>query len=90
MQRSGAGRQVVGELGLAHEQDFVFHPLDGLSDIANRNGETFGLENLKSIVADNLKLPNAILIPTIINAINKFTGDAPNPDDITVLTVGLT
>lgn len=89
-------------LGLANDYNYQNHEsklekgdtillyTDGLSDIANRNGETFGLENLKSIVADNLKLPDAILIQTIINAIKKFTGDAPSPDDITVLTIGLT
>jgi sigma-B regulation protein RsbU (phosphoserine phosphatase) len=88
-------------LGLANDYNYQNHEsklekgdtillyTDGLSDIANRNGETFGLENLKSIVSDNLKLPNITLIQTIINAINKFTGDAPSPDDITVLAIGL-
>ncbi|MBM3240106.1 response regulator [Candidatus Poribacteria bacterium] len=89
-------------LGLASDYNYQNHEsklekgdtillyTDGLSDIANRNGETFGLDHLKAIVADNLKLPNITLIQTIINAINKFTGDAPSPDDITVLAIGLT
>ncbi|HIE29288.1 TPA: response regulator [Candidatus Poribacteria bacterium] len=69
--------------------DTILLYTDGLSDIANQNGELFGLENLKSIVADNLKLQNTILIQTILNAIDAFTGNAPKPDDITVLAIGL-
>ncbi|MFQ6040014.1 MAG: PP2C family protein-serine/threonine phosphatase [Candidatus Poribacteria bacterium] len=69
--------------------DTILLYTDGLSDIANRNGEIFGFDNLKSIVADNLKLQNTILIQTILNAIDAFTGNAPKPDDITVLAIGL-
>jgi len=75
--------------------DTILLYTDGLSDIANQNCEVFGLGNLKSILtamlkkADNSKLQNATLIQTILNAIDKFTGNAPKPDDITVLAVGL-
>jgi sigma-B regulation protein RsbU (phosphoserine phosphatase) len=69
--------------------DTILLYTDGLSDIANQNGEIFGLDNLKAVVADNLKLQNAILIQTLLNAIDSFTGNASKPDDITVLAIGL-
>ena len=69
--------------------DTIFLYTDGLSDIANQNGEVFGLDNLKSVLVDNLKLQDVNLIQTVINTIDKFTGNAPKPDDITVLAVGL-
>jgi len=97
--------QLVRESGLAlglagdynyqnHESklergDTILLYTDGLSDITNQNGKVFGLENLKSVVTDNLKLQNATLIQTILSAIDKFTGNAPNSDDITVLAIGL-
>jgi sigma-B regulation protein RsbU (phosphoserine phosphatase) len=71
--------------------DTVLLYTDGLSDISNKNGEVFGLENLKSVVNDILKkkdsskLQNIELIQEILNSVNKFTGNAPNPDDMTVL-----
>lgn len=86
-------------LGLASDYDYQNHEeklesedtillyTDGLSDISNRNGEVFGFESLKAVVANNLKLQNATLIQTILDAIDKFTGNAPE-DDITVLTIG--
>jgi len=71
--------------------DTIFLYTDGLFDVKNQNGKVFGLENLKSIVANNLKLKNTILIQTIVDTIREFTGNInTNPDDITVLTVGLT
>ena len=71
--------------------DTIFLYTDGLFDVKNQNGKVFGLENLKSIVANNLKLKNILLIQTIVDTIREFTGDInTNPDDITVLTVGLT
>jgi len=71
--------------------DTIFLYTDGLFDVKNQNGKVFGLENLKSIVANNLKLKNILLIQTIVDTIREFTGDIDtNPDDITVLTVGLT
>jgi len=97
-------RELVEESGLAlglaadydyrnHEEkleigDTIFLYTDGLSDISNQNGEVFGLDNLKSVVANNLKLQSATLIQTILNAIDRFTGSTPE-DDITVLTIGL-
>lgn len=71
--------------------DTIFLYTDGLFDVKNQNGKVFGLENLKSIVTNNLKLKNILLIQTIVDTIREFTGNIDtNPDDITVLTVGLT
>lgn len=73
--------------------DTILLYTDGLSDITNQSGEIFGLDNLKSVVnsilkkANNSELQNANFIKEILNAIEKFTGNAPNPDDITVLQV---
>jgi len=65
-------------------------------DIENGNGGIFGLENLKAAVYSMLKesdrsiLQNVNIIQTILNTIDKFTGNALKPpDDMTVLTVGL-
>jgi sigma-B regulation protein RsbU (phosphoserine phosphatase) len=70
--------------------DTIFLYTDGLFDVKNRNGEIFGLENLKSIVENNLNLRNILLIQTIVDAIKEFTGNGDTtPDDITVLAVGL-
>jgi sigma-B regulation protein RsbU (phosphoserine phosphatase) len=89
-------------LGLANDYNYQNHKgklekgdtillyTDGLFDVKNQNDEVFGLENLKSVVTDNLKLKNTFLIEKIVNAINKFTGsNDTNPDDITVLAIGL-
>lgn len=76
------------------EGDTLLLYTDGLCDIANQNCEIFGLENLKSVVNTVLKktdskLQNANLIQSILNAVEKFTGNMNKPDDITVLAIGL-
>jgi len=77
--------------GQMERGDTIFLYTDGLFDVKNQDGEVFGLENLKSMVADNLKLNNTFLIQTIVDAINEYTGNGDaNPDDITVLSIGLT
>ncbi len=65
--------------------DKIFQYTDGVTEATNANNELFGMDRLTNILGENSALPPAELLPKIKEDIDKFVGEAPQFDDITML-----
>ena len=65
--------------------DKIFQYTDGVTEATNVNNELYGMDRLGAIL-NQMKngTPNEIL-PAVKNDIDKFVGEAPQFDDITML-----
>ena len=77
-------RYKCGELRL-DVGDKIFQYTDGVTEATNANNELFGMDRLTDILGENSALPPAELLPKIKEYIDKFVGEAPQFDDITML-----
>jgi serine phosphatase RsbU (regulator of sigma subunit) len=60
---------------------------DGVGDAQNDAGEEFGDERLLEIVRASMELPCDAIVNRVFDAIDRFAGDAPQFDDITILVL---
>jgi sigma-B regulation protein RsbU (phosphoserine phosphatase) len=60
---------------------------DGVTDATNRMAEPFGLERLTSVVRDHRDHPAAVVVGSVIAAVEDHAGGTPQLDDITVVVV---
>ncbi len=65
--------------------DRIFQYTDGVTEAANRANELYGMERLTEILRRHSKLPPAQLLPKVKEDIDRFVGEAPQFDDITML-----
>ena len=65
--------------------DKVFQYTDGVTEATNLNNELYGMDRLKKALDANVDKPMKELLPAIKADIDKFVGDAPQFDDITML-----
>ncbi len=65
--------------------DKIFQYTDGVTEATNANNELYGMDRLKDILGENSALPPAELLPKIKEDIDRFVGEAPQFDDITML-----
>jgi serine phosphatase RsbU (regulator of sigma subunit) len=83
----GAG-QLYDETDVRVEQgDWVVLYSDGVPDAQNGDGEEFGEERLLRIVSEHNGGTASALVERVFAAIDRFVGDAPQFDDITMLIV---
>ncbi len=73
-----------GDLYLNHG-DRVFQYTDGVTEATNSNNELYGMERLEKALNENCDKAVTELLPAIKADIDKFVGDAPQFDDITML-----
>lgn len=65
--------------------DKIFQYTDGVTEATNSHNELYGEKRLEAVLAENSdKTPQAIL-PAVREDIDKFVGNAPQFDDITML-----
>lgn len=62
---------------------------DGLPEAANERGELYGSERLMAMLRHNAHLPGEDLLRAIRDDVRRFTGRAPQSDDITMLAARL-
>ncbi|MCM1046032.1 MAG: PP2C family protein-serine/threonine phosphatase [Candidatus Gastranaerophilales bacterium] len=67
--------------------DKIFQYTDGVTEATNAAHELYGMKRLTDILVQNTDKPPAELLPAIKADIDRFTGDAPQFDDITMLCV---
>jgi len=67
--------------------DIIFSFTDGIYEVADAQGNMFGLARLQKLVADNAHLIPRDLIQRIITETEDFMGTARRPDDLCVVTV---
>lgn len=60
---------------------------DGLSEARNREGQEFGLENIKNTILKNAKLSSDNLLEKIKDDLFEFSCRAPQHDDVTVIVL---
>ncbi len=60
---------------------------DGVADAQNEHGEEFGDERVIEIVRAAMDRSSDAIVTRIFEAIDRFAGDAPQFDDITILVV---
>lgn len=77
-------RYKCGEMQL-NVGDKLFQYTDGVTEATDKNGELYGMERLTKILGENAALPPAALLPEVKADIDRFVGDAPQFDDITML-----
>ncbi len=77
-------RYRVNELTL-HQGDRLFLYTDGVPEATNAENELYGENRLLSFMNKNLALDPTKLLPKLKKDIDKFVGDAPQFDDITML-----
>lgn len=73
-----------GELEL-EPGDKIFQYTDGVTEATNANNELYGMDRLTEILSENSALAPTELLPVIKNDIDRFVGEAPQFDDITML-----
>ena len=74
----------MGELDLA-PGDKIFQYTDGVTEATNSNNELYGMDRLKAALDANSSKKVNDLLPAIKDDIDKFVGEAPQFDDITML-----
>ena len=65
--------------------DKLFQYTDGVTEATNANNELYGMQRLTSVLSANAKLSAQELLPAVRADIDRFVGDAPQFDDITML-----
>lgn len=65
--------------------DKIFQYTDGVTEATNARNELYGMDRLTAILGGNSALPPAELLPVIKKDIDRFVGEAPQFDDITML-----
>lgn len=77
-------RYQCGEMRL-EVGDKIFQYTDGVTEAANAQKELYGMNRLTAILGENSALPPDELLPFIKRDIDRFVGEAPQFDDITML-----
>ena len=77
-----------GEMYL-EKGDKIFQYTDGVTEATNKNNELYGMDRLKNALDANKDLSMSELLPAIKADIDKFVGEAPQFDDITMLGLEL-
>jgi len=62
---------------------------DGITETRNAAGELFGAERVRQVVRANASRPAAVIQAAVIEAVQRFRGEAPQEDDITLVVVKL-
>lgn len=69
--------------------DMILLYTDGVTEATNGEGELYGEDRLISIVNQNITKNTEQLISVVKNGVDSFVGDAPQFDDITMLSVSV-
>ena len=68
-----------------NEGDKIFQYTDGITEATDSNFELYGMDRLTAILNENKDNGPFDILPAIKSDIDKFVGDAPQFDDITML-----
>ena len=71
---------------IAEGDVFIFYT-DGVSESMNTKEEIFGEQRLCEIVKKSAHLPPRIIQKNIVESVSRFSGNAPQHDDFTMVVV---
>ena len=81
-------RQVYDEqVSMLEPGDLLAMYSDGVSDAQNLAEEDFGVERLIDVLREHAAKPAESIVDAVFEAIDRFAGDAPQFDDITLMVV---
>lgn len=98
-ERLGANGTVLGLLDRAtyseesvelETGDLLLIYTDGLTESVNRDGEEFGEQRLKGAVEPGESLSADALRDQLLGAVDRFRGEVPLPDDLTLVVARVT
>lgn len=78
---------LYNEIPLAKEEQLIWIGSDGAWEVENGDGEQFGKDRIKQLLAANSTLPADQIIQAVVREITAFRGDSPQNDDITLAVV---
>ena len=67
--------------------DVIVMYTDGITEAINTRNELFGEDRLGMIIRDHAHLPAKEIVERILSAVDKFSKDMPQFDDITLLVI---
>ncbi len=70
-----------------HPGDLMILYTDGITDLLDSKGETFGLDRLKKICVENRSRSASEIRKTVFHCLECFRGPTPAPDDRTMVVV---
>lgn len=70
-----------------HEGDVLVAYTDGVTEALNAQGEEFGEDRLRSLVANCVDLCAADLMDAIVRSVRHWSGDTPQHDDLTLVVM---
>ncbi len=73
-----------------HEESIILIGSDGAWETENENGDQFGKERLKQLIAQHCTKSSQEIITAITEEVTKFRGKQPQSDDITLVVVKAT
>lgn len=68
-------------------QDLLVIYTDGINEAVNDRQEEFGEDRLRKLIQQKAHLPPEQLLAAILNEVNRYAGDLPQADDMTLLIV---
>ncbi len=68
-------------------EDVMVLYTDGITEAENEAQEMFGEDRLREAIVGARKLPAAAIVAAILEAVQAFSGTAPQSDDITLMVV---
>ncbi len=69
------------------EGDTLFLYTDGVPEATNAHNELFGMERLEKVMQEHFADDPAVLLPNVRREVDAFVGDAPQFDDLTMLSL---
>ena len=67
--------------------DGLFLYTDGACELQNSRGEEFTSQGIQSVITKQIAQPAPVLVETVLNTTNQFSGGRPKDDDITIVAI---
>ena len=80
----GADYSVSRQMRLA-KGDVLVLLTDGLEETANLDGELFGTDRILDVVNNLRELKAAMIVKSVFEALEEFSGNAEQVDDLTMI-----
>ena len=76
----------IGGICITAPDAFLFNYTDGITDVCDKNGDTFSEDRLQAFLLQNNHLDPQEFNKKLMNHLDNFRKNIPFPDDITVLS----
>ena len=67
--------------------DGLFLYTDGACELQNSQGEEFTSQGIQNVITKQIAQPAPVLVETVLDTTNQFSGGKPKDDDITIVAI---